>query len=515
MQDQFSEVLLYAKGVVRNKWVITIVAWFICVGGWVFVYQMPDVYKSTARVHVDTRTMLRPLLRGLAVQTDVRGLVAIMKKLMFTQHNMLKVAELAGMEVEQSSEGKTHSLVNKLKNNVKITGGRGEIFSITYESSDPQNAKRVVQAVLTVFSEQTQQSTLTDVDSAQRFIDNQIKEYEQRLRNAESTKENFKRINIGLLPGQAGEGQVDEIRKIRQKSESVKLKLSEILSRRQVLQRQLAEALESGEEWGLTEIVENNSVVEDARITELKKRKDEILLKYTKNHPNIATIENEILALQSRKDENKRLSESSDDSFFSSYQAMSNPYVQTIKIAVNNIDVEIASLKARLHSYKIKLQKEDDQFNLRLSIETEMQSLNRDYETIKKNYLALIDRREQATMSSKVDSQVSALKFKIADPANMPLTPSAPNRLLLYTASLVIGFVVGIAISLLIVILRPTFIDAKQLTQLAGIPVLGVVTEVVHKTQVAKNKIRLLKYIFANVFLLVIYSSVMMYEIMS
>jgi len=87
--------------------------------------------------------------------------------------------------------------------------------------------------------------------------------------------------------------------------------------------------------------------------------------------------------------------------------------------------------------------------------------------------------------------------------------------LLLYTAALVIGFVVGIVISLLIVILRPTFIDAKQLTQIAGIPVLGVVTAVVHKTQVVKNKVRLFKYIFANVFLLIIYSSVMMYEIMS
>ena len=79
MLDQFSEVIYYAKGVIRNKWIITIVAFFICIGGWMYVYKMPDLYQSEARVHVDTRTMLRPLLRGLAVQSDVRGMIGIMK----------------------------------------------------------------------------------------------------------------------------------------------------------------------------------------------------------------------------------------------------------------------------------------------------------------------------------------------------------------------------------------------------------------------------------------------------
>ncbi len=71
MLDQFSEIIYYFKGIIRNKWVITIVAGIICLGGWAFVYKMPDVYQSKARVHVDTRSMLRPLLRGLAVETDV------------------------------------------------------------------------------------------------------------------------------------------------------------------------------------------------------------------------------------------------------------------------------------------------------------------------------------------------------------------------------------------------------------------------------------------------------------
>lgn len=513
MLDQFSEVIYLAKGIVRNKWIIAIVAWLVCIGGWIYIYKMPDVYESSARVHVDTRTMLRPLLRGMAVQSDVRGLVRIMQKLMFTQHNMLKVAELAGMDVDIKATAKFRALIEKLKKKVTIEGGLDEIFTIKYESQDPQNAKNVVQAVLSVFSEQTQQSTLSDVDSAQRFIDNQIRKYEKRLRNAERAKENFKRENIGLLPGQEGEGQFSVIRSIRKTLQNVQMVLSEMLSRKKVLQMQLSEALESGEEWGLTEIV-NASSVEDARITELEHRKSDLLLKFTDNHPVIGIIDKEIKALLQRKEEVDSLNDL-DENTDNPYHAMSSTYAQSIKIELNRIEVEIATNSSRIVSLKKKLQKEDEQFNERLATETEMQNLNRDYSAIKKNYLTLIERREKARMSSNIDTQVSALKFKIADPANIPLQPSAPNRLLLYSVILALGFLAGAALALLKVFIRPSFIEAKQVKEITELPVLGTISEVVNEAQAKNNFVRLIGFISVNVLLLIVYSGVMLLDVLS
>jgi len=502
MLEQFSEVLYFVKGVIRYKWIIIITAWIIAIGGWAAVHKMPNVYASSARVHVDTRTMLRPLLRGLAVQSDVRGLVAIMKKLMFTQENMLKVAELAGMDVDLSSESKVRGLVSKLKSKVKIKGGRDEIFTITFESKDPQNAKSVVQAVLSVFSAQTQQSTLSDVDSAKRFIDNQIREYEQRLRNAERAKENFKRDNIGLLPGSGGDGQIGAIQGIRQKIEAAKMQISEMLSRKRVLKKQMAEAMSSGDKWGFTGSNAKNSI-EDVRIAELKLRKNELLLKYTANHPNLKSIDYEIEGLKRKKVVNEKLKTGSE-------LAMLNPYVQSIKIELNRIDTELATINARLYGFNKKLKKEDDQFSERLSVDTEMQNLNRDYETIKKNYLSLIDRREQARMSSSIDSQVSALKFKIIDPATLPMSPSSPNRTVFNTAALVVSFIVGIALALAMVLMKPSIMNAKQMRELTGLPVLGTVSMTINTAQKRRNLYSLIAFCIANGLLVASYVGVVM-----
>ncbi len=513
MQDQIINILYFAKGIFKNKWIITLVATLICFPAWVFVYRMPDIYNSTARVHVDTRTMLRPLLRGMAVQTDVKGLVMIMKKLMFTQQNMIKVAELAGMDVS-GNDADIQSLVKDLKTKVKISGGRDEIFSIESESKNPLDAKTIVQAVLTVFSEQTQQSSISDVDSAQRFIDNQIKEYEQRLRNAERAKENFKRENIGLLPGQSGEGQFSDIQNLRQQIDVANMKVTELSSKRKVLQAQLKEALDSGNEWGLTEIFENNVVAEDPRIAQLINNKNELLLKYTPDHPKIISIEKLIETIREQNEVNSMLVPENEPEIPTA-KAMANPYVQTIKIRINEVDTELATLYSRIRSFKAKLEKEDKQFNTRLAIETEMQNLNRDYDSIKKNYLGLIDRREKASMSSKIDTQVSSLKFKIIDPATLPEGPSSPKRKILYTVIIIAGFGAGVAIALLMVLIRPTFGESKQVREITQLPVLGVISAVISDAQIKKERFETLKYIGVNLILVIGYSSFIVLDIMS
>ncbi len=506
MQEQFAEIIAYAKGVVRYKWIVVITAWLVCIAGWSFVYTMNDRYTSQAKVHVDTRTMLRPLLRGIAVQADIRGLVAVMKKLMFTQQNMLKVAELAGIEGDYLSENGRFKIVEKLKSGLKISGGRGELFSITYDDTDPIRAQKVVQAVLTVFSEQTQQSTLSDVDSAQRFIDDQIKEYEQRLRNAEKARENFKRENLGLLPGE-GSDQVGKMQAIKQQIEDEEHKLSEMISKRKVLQMQLTEALESDEEWGLTGI--DNESEEDARIAELEKAKEELLFNYTEKHPRVVAIQKRIAELEKKKSENDIAMDDEPN-----FMAMSSPYAQTIKMAINQIDADIATARVRITNLKEQLQKVDEQFNARLAIETEMQNLNRDYETVKNNYLKLIERREQASLSEKVDNQSSSLKFKIADPANRPEKPSAPNRPLLYSAVLIGGFVVGIAVAVLLTFIKPVIISTRELRNITGLPVLGSVSVFLTEKDLRQRRINSLAFYCAIVLLFSGYSGVIAKELL-
>ena len=511
MQEQLYEILYYLKGALKYKWVVIIFAWVVCLSGWLWVSAMPNKYTSQAKVHVDTGTMLRPLLQGMAIESDVRGLLRIMQQLMFTKSNLEQIIKLSDLEKTVKNAREQEKLFEGLKKDIHINGGADDIFTIQYEANSPDVAKNVVQAVLTVFSEQTQLSTIGNVGGAQRFIDEQIQEYETRLRNGEKARENFKRANLGLLPGQ-GSDQIGQIQAMNTALEDAKLGLKEALSRKETLKEQLEEALTSegdDDEWG--DITGGGTGQDDAYITEFKQRKDELLIKYTENHPEVLHLEKTIKELQMRNAEKQA---NVVEAGGLETEVLTNPYVQSIKVAINEADANIASINSRVEILQKRLEKAQDELNSRLSIETEMENLNRDYSAIKSNYEKLLASRETAVMSEKVDSLAEALKFKIADAPNTPLQPSSPKRKLLFSGVLLGGIVFGLAMAGLLYLIRPTVMSTLQLRQITGLPVLGSISMKTNAVQASKNRKEALKYSFATLGLVVIYIGFMTIDIL-
>ena len=510
MQEQLSEILYFLKGALKYKWTALIMTWVLSICGWTYVSMMPDKYTSVAKVHVETRTMLQPLLSGMAIEADVRGLLRVMQQLMFTKGNLEQITKLSDLDKTIRTPTEQEELINDLKKDIHINGGTEDIFTIQYEASSPDMAKNVVQAVLTVFSEQTQLSTHGNSDSAQRFIDEQIQEYEMRLRNGEKARENFKRTNLGLLPGQGGD-QIGKIQAMSKELEDAKLGLKEAISRKAKLTEQLEESLTSDDnddEWkSSTEVA---SVEDDAQIANLKQRKNELLIKFTENHPEVSHINKTIKELQIR---NAVKQAKVVDAGGLDTAVLNNPYVQSIKVAINEVDANIASINSRIEIFQQRLVKEQEELNSRLSIETEIENLNRDYSQIKNNYDRLLSSRETAVMSEKVDNQAEALKFKIADAPNMPLKASSPKRKLLYSGVLVVSIIISLAVAVLLYLIRPTFMSISQLRQYTGLPILGSISMKYRPEELIKYRNEMFKYGAGVLCLFVIYLGFMTADI--
>src|SRR3546814_14768112 len=50
----------------QRRWYGLALAWLVCVAGWLAVERIPDRYQSSAQVNIDTTSMLRPLMAGIA-----------------------------------------------------------------------------------------------------------------------------------------------------------------------------------------------------------------------------------------------------------------------------------------------------------------------------------------------------------------------------------------------------------------------------------------------------------------
>jgi uncharacterized protein involved in exopolysaccharide biosynthesis len=77
----------------RFRWLALAVAGGVAVIGWIAVFALPDRYESSARVFVDTRTALKPVIQGLSIEQDVNA-----------QLNYVRQSLLAGPQLRRLSD---------------------------------------------------------------------------------------------------------------------------------------------------------------------------------------------------------------------------------------------------------------------------------------------------------------------------------------------------------------------------------------------------------------------------
>ena len=98
------------------------------------MFSMPPIYEVNAKLFVDTRSMLRPLMRGLAVDNDTLASSAeLMKRTLLTRPNLEKVARESDLDLETRSDREFENLITGLIEKINVSGtSRDNIYEITY-----------------------------------------------------------------------------------------------------------------------------------------------------------------------------------------------------------------------------------------------------------------------------------------------------------------------------------------------------------------------------------------------
>ena len=490
MQDVLAQLFSYLAGVWRFRWIGLIAAWLVAIAGWGWVYKMPQQYEATARIHVDTNSILRPLMRGLAVQPDINQRVQLMSRTLLSRPNLEKLTRMTDLDLQVQTEKQKEQLFAELKRGISLSGDRRNfsLYSLAYYHADRDIAKKVVQALITVFVESAMGEKRGDSSDAQSFLDQQITEYEDRLVEAEKRLANFKQKHAGVLPGEAG-GYYQRLISAKEEHSQARLRLSEMTNRRNELRRQL-----SGEQPVFLSSGGSDAPSSslDGRIHTLKAKLDELLSRYTERHPEVVQIRALIETLEEERSaevEKVMAGESSDLSGLNQ-----SPVYQQMRGMLAEAEASVAELSVRVNEYSRREKELNDMVDRIPAIEAELTQLNRDYEVVSQQHTELLERREAARISEDVEEQAGDVVFKVIDPPFVPSKPNKPNKLLLNSGVLVVALGVGVGLALLLSILKPVISDRRTLAKVTGLPVLGCVTYIPTQAQIRSRFVRKLQF---------------------
>jgi len=483
------QVEVFLRDVWRYRWASVITAWAIAITGWAYVVTIPDKYEASAKILVDTDSILKPLLKGLAVETDLQSRLDMMIRTLLSRPNLEKLARATDMDISiDSPEGK-EGLFASLRSQIDISSAGGSrkraansenLYTITYLHKQPEKAKEVVQALLTIFIETTLGGSRQDSDVAQKFLGRQLKDYEGKLVEAEKRLMEFKRRNVGMIPGQ-GKDYFSYLQQTQSEYEQAEFELRQAQNKYNELNRQLGEMVSAASKPGSTSI----PTATDSRIEALEKQLDNLLLKYTDEHPDVTEIKQAIVGLKGQK---KLELESIAAGSSSNAVLDSNPVYQELRVALGQVLTEVATAKVRVKEFARRIKNLKERVEILPKIEAELVSLNRDYEINKVQYDTLLSRRESAKISQDAETAGDQVKFQIIEPPHVPSTPSSPNRPLFNAAVLVIALGGGLGLVFLFSQFYPVVHDQKTLRELTGYPVFGSISLVRSPEMLKKRK---------------------------
>ena len=476
MQEFLQILLTYLRGMWRYRWYAMGLTWLIVSVGWLYVYKLPDVYEVSASVHVNTESLLRPLLRGLVIEPNIDQRLSILSRTLKSQENMEKLAEISEIQINKDVPRDIKISIDDLANNITLTSSKTaqDIYTISYQNKDPNIAKVVVESLLKIIIENTLKSSGDDEEYASKFLKEQLANYEAKLIKAENRLKEFKKKNSELMPN-LGKGYFENLQNVRETLANAELELDEAIKRRDELKRQI-----KGEDpvFGFAPSSAEKAISHplDTQIQELQKQLNELLLQYTDLHPrvialkesieNLEKIKRQDLASQPRTKNTQPILET-------------NPVFQQLSVALSEAEAQVASLRVRVNEYKQREQKLQKMVDTIPQFEAELTRLNRDYDTQRKNYEDMQGRYATAQISSEVEQTGNTVKFEVLEPPSVPQSPSGPNRLKLNGLILVLGIGAAIGLAFVLSELTPVVYDAKILNDITGLPIFGAVSKIV------------------------------------
>jgi len=453
----------------NRKWLALLIAWSVCVAGWVGVMFIPQRFESNARAFLDVDGLLTPLLKGLIVNTTPADSESYLRQTLLSRPNLEQVIALANLGGGSLTSVQREELVDELASDIKVTTEGDNLVSIAYSNNSPTVARDVVDALLTIFAEKAANSSRAEMDKARSFLTSQIQQYEIQLRAAEQRRAAFRRqyseffTDTGVARPEVLQQQVAQLQQ----------QYEDALTTRNALTAQLKQIPQLLSVASAPTVATSGQIVAaspEVRLAQAKRHLADLKLVDTEKHPDVIAETRTVSNLQAEVDSEQKKGGSDEGK-----NQISNPAYEQLRLKLVDIATVIPTLKERLDKANADYSRAKSLSAQIPDIEAKSQDIDRDYDVIKQNYDELTKRRESANLSQAADDRADRTQFRVIDPPQVPIFPAFPNRILLLSLVTLAGIAIGAASPIGLSKIHPTYASVSRLRAF-GLPVLGAVT---------------------------------------
>jgi polysaccharide chain length determinant protein (PEP-CTERM system associated) len=469
----FGDLRRYVSGAWRHRWKALLLAWVMCLAGWVAVWRMPDVYVSNARVFADADVILTQTLRDIAVPGATAAQVELLQRTLLTRPNLERVIARTDLDLRIRTPAEREALIADLGRQIRVTPQARNLFRIEYTDHDPRLAHAVVRSLLDLFIERAAANDRQQMDNARNFVNQQIAAYETQLREAERRRAEFRARYVELLPNDQFGG-ATRLEQARGRQGALRGELEDAQLRRSVLRTQFEQTPEFTPERTIP-----GTAGGPGRVADAERQLRELRLRFTDNHPDVVAMRAMIAELRATGGGG-----GGGGTAATRIPGQPNPQRETLQLRIVDSDVAIASLERQIRDIGIEIARLENLARQVPQVQAVSTNMDRDYAVIRRQYEELLERRESLHLAGAARTSADQVRLEVIEPPTVPNSPTGPNRFLLSSAVLAAGLGAGGVIAVLLALLDRSFYTVNDLRKL-GLPVLGAISSLRPRRNIA------------------------------
>jgi uncharacterized protein involved in exopolysaccharide biosynthesis len=245
------------------------------------------------------------------------------------------------------------------------------------------------------------------------------------------------------------------------------------------------------------------------RLAALQAQLNQLLLRFTDQHPDVVATRNEIVLLTSQYGLSQSLSKATKpftvlpgqvsvapaiDSAVrqagtssattaqamqaqdGKFQTVASAEPSAIQMQFMQASFAVMDAERRVTAAREAVKVIDLQSGTAPAAEATLDQMTRDHAILKENYDQLVRRRESARMTQAADLSSGAEQYRIIQAPSIAEEPSSPDRQLFFMVGAFISVAAGAALAYALGMLRGTFVTASEAELALGLPVIARLT---------------------------------------
>lgn len=355
-----------------------------------------------------------------------------------------------------------------------LTGGPGKPpqvpgFNLDYTASNPREAQAVCAGVTDIMLQENLRDREQVAQNTTDFLSRQVDDAKSNLNDLDAKLAAFKRQYMGQLPGDE-----DNNLKILSGMNSQLDATTQTLSRAQqdktysesLLAQQLAN-WKSSQSASSPQTLQQQLALAQSQLISLQGR-------YTDDFPDVIKTKKQIADLQKQLDQINSAAPSN-SAASSQGNAAEPPEIQQLRMQIHQYSDVIAQATRQQTTLQNQIKVLQGRVALSPGVEEQYKQLTRDYDTAQKFYNDLLDKKSQSEMQTAMEREQQGEQMRLQIPADLPDSPSFPNRLLFAAGGLGGGLVLGLGLGLLLEMRDKSLRSESDVIAALDLPVLSQV----------------------------------------